>query len=115
MTKKNLLFIFVALLGTIFVHSPSCWAGSDADVLSFILLFAGASALAYFCATVMVMFGLSYATAFLAAYGILLVSFFVGDYFSRNIMDKLPRSAKSGVPADSTNSTDNSIRDLTLS
>ena len=60
----------------------------------------------------MVMFGLSYATAFLAAYGILLVSFFVGDYFSRNIMDKLPRPAKSGVPADST---DNSIREINLS
>lgn len=43
MTKKNLLFIFVALLVAIFVYSPSCLPGSDADVLSFILLFAGAS------------------------------------------------------------------------
>ena len=112
MTKKNLLFIFVALLGATFVYSPSCFAGSDAYVLLFILLFAGASVLAYFCATVMVMFGLSYTTAFIAAFGILLASFFAGDYFSRNIMDKLPRSAESEVPADST---DNSIREINLS
>jgi hypothetical protein len=112
MTKKNLLLIFLALLGAIFVYSPSCWAISEGNILLFILLFAGASALAYFCATVMVMFGVSYVSAFFAAFGILLVSFFVGDYFSRNVMDKLPRPAESEVPADST---ENSMREINLS
>lgn len=112
MTKKNLLLILIALLGAVFVYSPSCLASSDTYVVLFILLFAGASVLAYFCATVMVMFGLSYTTAFIAAFGILLMSFFAGDYFSRNIMDKLPRPAAREVPADST---DNSIREINLS
>lgn len=76
------------------------------------MIFAGVSALAYFCATVMLMFGLSYTTAFLSAFGIFLLSFLAGDYFSRNIMDKLPRPAESAVPADST---DNSIREMNLS
>jgi len=112
MLKKNLLLTLIALLGATFVGSPSCWASSDPYLILFVLVLAGASALAYFCATVMVMFGLSYATAFLAAFGILLVSFFVGDYFSRNIMDKLPRPAEREVPADST---ENSIREINLS
>ncbi len=112
MTKKNLLLILIALLGAVFVYSPSCLASFDTYVLLGVLVLAGASVLAYFCATIMVMFGLSYATAFLAAFGILFVSFFVGDYFSRNIMDKLPRPAEREVPADST---DNSIREINLS
>jgi hypothetical protein len=112
MLKKNLLLTLIALLGAVFVYSPSCLAGSDSYVLLSVLVLAGASILAYFCATIMVMFGLSYATAFLAAFGILLVSFFVGDYFSRNIMDKLPRPAEREVPADST---DNSVREIKLS
>jgi hypothetical protein len=112
MTKKNLLLIFMIFLGTILVCPTPSWASSDAYFLSFLMIFAGVSTLAYFCATVMVMFGLSYTTAFLSAFGILLLSFFVGDYFSRNIMEKLPRPAESAVPADST---DNSIREMNLS
>lgn len=112
MTKKILFLSSLALLGVLLMDSSSCLADSAQYVPLFLLVLAGSSALAHFCATVMVMFGLSYLAAFLAAFVILFASFLAGDYFGRNIMDKLPRPIESQAPA---TSTDASLRSMNLS
>lgn len=97
--SKKMLTLKLLFLATLVIWAPSVWAMTDTDMILMTLVIAGVSLLAYWFASVLMMFGLSFLLAFLAGYVFLFVSFLIGDYFSRELMEHVPHPAQQQAPA----------------
>lgn len=97
---RRRIYLFLLLTSACVLLSPTVFSASFDDYLVFSLFFIAYSALAWWFATVLLIFGMTFLQGFILGYVVWAASFFVADEYRKILREKEQKPASQEVPGE---------------